>query len=231
MSSHIASSILPLFDAICETQPCPDSFEDFLAARGVDRSWRSADIMKNFTGLSTHQVPLLMLPNKERTYYHPPEEDNKWSMIDKPYIHRHGPYFLDITYNQGQLYSVDCFGNVSLVELGGMTLFVVSPTSKCVGCRHVTDEFRAFEVPFGNGNWLDSEVKTLGNRSLFLGTNSSFAVDATKYSGCKANCIYFISDFYEHTRKDMGVFDMTNEKMEPLATWRNPLFYISTFVD
>lgn len=171
-------------------------------------------------------------------------------MIDKPYIHRHGPYFLDITYYQGQLYAIDCFGNVLvcdiedpkqpktrivsamptglihpciqklyLVELGG-TLFVVSRTSKCVGCRHKTDEFRAFEVPFGNGNWLDSEVKTLGNRSLFLGTNSSFAVDATKYSiwmqARPIVYIYFTSDFYEHTRKDMGVFYMTNGKIEPL---------------
>ncbi|KAK9922563.1 hypothetical protein M0R45_031024 [Rubus argutus] len=227
-----------------------DSFEDFLAARGVDRSWRSAAIKKNFTGRSTHQVPLLLLPYKKSTTIHilafcRPEEDNKWNMIEKSYIH--GPYFLDITYFQGQLYAVDCFGNVLvcdiedpkqaetrvvvsamptglihpciqklyLVELGG-TLFVVSRTSKRVGFEHATDEFRAFEVPFGDGNWLDSEVKTLGNRSLFLGTNSSFAVDATKYFGCKANCIYFTSDFGEMTRGDMGIFNMTNGKIEPL---------------
>lgn len=53
-----------------------------------------------------------------------------------------------------------------LVELGG-TLFVIARTSNCLGYRRVSVEFRAFEVPFGNGNWLDSEVKTLGNRSLF----------------------------------------------------------------
>lgn len=114
-----------------------------------------------------------------------------------------------------------CIQKLYLVELGGI-LFVVSRTSKCVGYRHVTVEFRAFEVPFGNGNWLDSEVKTLGNRSLFLGTNSSFAVDATKYSRCKANCIYFTSDFYEKRHRDMGVFNMTNGKIEPLLEKETP---------
>lgn len=352
-------SDLPQHVVVCIAKHI-DSFEDFIVARGVDRSWRSAAIKENFTGQSTHQVPLLMLPDKEDTtlrefhslkngklyqlnlpdaveklcfsslgwlmtqsqdlklnLLHPlnqkkvmlpdnlifenhhhdyhrsssitclwdqftvkkfvlsaspswtldymvivlyssdilafcrPEEDNKWSMIDKSYIR--GSYFLDITYYQGQFYAVDCFGNVLVcdiedpkqantrvvvsampegliypciqklyvVELGG-TLFVVSRTSKCVGCCHATDEFRVFEVPFRNGNWLDSEVKTLGNKCLFLGTNSSFAVDATKYSGCKANCIYFTSDFNEKTRRDMGVFNMTDGKIEPLLEEETP---------
>ncbi|KAK9905422.1 hypothetical protein M0R45_000175 [Rubus argutus] len=145
-----------------------------------------------------------------------PEEDNKWNMIEKSYIHDPKQAETRVVVSAmptGLIHP--CIQKLYLVELGG-TLFVVSRTSKRVGFEHATDEFRAFEVPFGDGNWLDSEVKTLGNRSLFLGTNSSFAVDATKYFGCKANCIYFTSDFGEMTRGDMGIFNMTNGKIEPL---------------
>ncbi|KAK9904587.1 hypothetical protein M0R45_000552 [Rubus argutus] len=39
-------------DAVVSIAKHIDFFEDFLAARGVDRSWRSAAIKINFTGLS-----------------------------------------------------------------------------------------------------------------------------------------------------------------------------------
>lgn len=39
----------------------------------------------------------------------------------------------------------------------------------------------------------------------------------SKYSRCKANCTYFTSDFYEKTRRDMGIFNIINRwKIKPL---------------
>lgn len=72
-------------------------------------------------------------------------------------------------------------------------------------------------MPFGN--CLEySEVKNLGNRSLFLSARSaSFSVDASD-CGCKANCIYFTDDNSQYLEEggvmDMGIFDMEDRKIK-----------------
>lgn len=58
--------------------------------------------------------------------------------------------------------------------------------------------FRVVEALPGRGNYVFkySEVKNLGNRSLFLSDRSasSFSIEVSDTCGCKANCIYFTND-------------------------------------
>ncbi|CAN6546814.1 unnamed protein product [Malus baccata var. baccata] len=104
-----------------------------------------------------------------------------------------------------------------LVESAGDLLVVLcffNPKTKF----HATTGCRVFKVPFSDGSsWLDSEVKNLGNRSLFLCRNaSSFSVEASDCSGWKPNCIYFMNNKRASLRvdMDMGIFNMDDGQIE-----------------
>lgn len=113
--------------------------------------------------------------------------------------------------------SMDHFRQFYLVESAGALLLVFRfwGTSRSLG-------FRVFEVPLSTGNWSDlEEIHSLGNRALFLSfNNSSFSIEVSDYSGCKANCIYFARDLdpdYIPRHQDLGVFSMKDGKVEPLV--------------
>lgn len=85
--------------------------------------------------------------------------------------------------------------------------------------------FRVFKVPFTTHNWQSElEVKNLGNKALFLSTDSSFCVEASNYCGCKANCIYFLLHdrrygvekgiWGSRSTTYMGIFHMEDGKIE-----------------
>ncbi|XP_061999487.1 F-box protein At3g56470-like [Rosa rugosa] len=92
-----------------------------------------------------------------------------------------------------------------------ISLFEQGKTESTVGCR-------VFKVPFDDGNsWAKSEVKNLGNRTLFLGANnSSFSIEALDDSICKANCIYFLnrSHVSDEGHIDIGIYYMKDGKIE-----------------
>ena len=83
-----------------------------------------------------------------------------------------------------------------------------------------TTEFKVFEVDLGGGKW--KELKSLGNRALFFGHNSSISVEAFDFSRCRANCIYF-TDSYLDTYwsilggggRDIGIYNMLDGSIEP----------------
>ncbi|XP_050387428.1 F-box protein At4g00893-like [Argentina anserina] len=81
-----------------------------------------------------------------------------------------------------------------------------------------TIAWRVFEVPFDDGkSWAKSEVKNLGNTTLFVGANySSFSIEPLDNSVCKANCIYFLNRSHVSTRDhiDMGIYYMDEGKIE-----------------
>ncbi|CAL9023124.1 unnamed protein product [Prunus brigantina] len=87
--------------------------------------------------------------------------------------------------------------------------------------------FRVSKVLRDGKRSSKSEVKDLGNRTLFLGdNNSSFSVMASDY-GCKPNCIYFFSCIYRHAAHELFsellstlVGDVISGNDEPL-TWRH----------
>ncbi|XP_004292574.1 PREDICTED: probable F-box protein At1g44080 [Fragaria vesca subsp. vesca] len=98
-----------------------------------------------------------------------------------------------------------------LVESGGV-LLVVLFTAHTYSSEGLAFGCRVFEVPFTDSkSWVDSEVKSLGKRTIFLTpSSSSFSIEASDYSRCKPNCIYFMNDkiIFPEIRKDMGVYNM-----------------------
>lgn len=165
--------------------------------------------------------------------------DQQWNIIDSSKTSDR--LYFDITYYEGKFYAVDYFGEIYvceiedpkapaktrvivprlpyelkrpyiieklyLVESAGALLLVKCPVE-------TIEYFRVFEVPMSDGNWSNSDVKNLGNRSLFLGCNSSFSVEASNY-GCKANCIYYTNRPLQRQQgEDMGIFNMEDGKVE-----------------
>ncbi|KAJ4700885.1 F-box protein [Melia azedarach] len=75
--------------------------------------------------------------------------------------------------------------------------------------------FQVFQVKLSANTW--KEINDLGNRTLFLGHNSSFS-KVSHISDCKPNCIYFTDDAIEsywpfngepeRGGKDMGIYNL-----------------------
>ncbi|XP_050365558.1 uncharacterized protein LOC126784111 [Argentina anserina] len=106
--------------------------------------------------------------------------------------------------------------NSYLVESAG-SLLVVLCTSNHYHYE-TTSGCRVFKVPFSSGSsWSNSEVFDLGDRALFLSkSNSSFSVEVSSNSGCKANCIYFMNNklVSPSVDLDIGIFHMENGKID-----------------
>ncbi|MBA0600594.1 hypothetical protein Gorai_006777 [Gossypium raimondii] len=63
----------------------------------------------------------------------------------------------------------------------------------CIACRHshsyaFTVGYDIFKLDIDTKTW--EKIYSLGDRSLFLGNCSTFAIAAADYPGCKPNCIY-----------------------------------------
>ncbi|GKE58078.1 putative F-box protein, partial [Tanacetum coccineum] len=78
-----------------------------------------------------------------------------------------------------------------------------------------------------DGKW--SKLGSLGDKAVFLGFNSSFAVDAGE--GVKADCIYFTDDLYEPYRDlpdggggDVGVYNMFDGSIEAIFGSKESVF-------
>ncbi|PIA42431.1 hypothetical protein AQUCO_02000107v1 [Aquilegia coerulea] len=72
-----------------------------------------------------------------------------------------------------------------------------------------TVAFRVFKLEFAkpNNNWI--QIESLGDRSLFLGYNSSFSVLSNDFFSCKPNCIYFTDDNrWRFSKRNFGGHDM-----------------------
>ncbi|KAJ4712116.1 F-box protein [Melia azedarach] len=99
------------------------------------------------------------------------------------------------------------------------------PGSNCTTGNSV---FHVFEVKLSTNSSSWFEIKDLGNRSLFVGHNSSFSV-VSHISDCKPNCIYFTDDFpescwwvaieegveLEGAGKDMGIYCIQDGSIVP----------------
>ena len=84
-----------------------------------------------------------------------------------------------------------------------------------------TKGFIVFEVGLDGREW--NELKSLDNRALFLGHNSSISVEAFDFSGCIPNCIYFTDSFSDSSNmripggggRDMGIYNMLDGSIQP----------------
>lgn len=86
-----------------------------------------------------------------------------------------------------------------------------------------THEFRVFKLELSGRKW--ERVMSLGGTMLFLGENSSLALVATDFPGCKGNRIYFTDDYSELDyggfpgNHDLGIFNLEDGTIEQLPCY------------
>lgn len=129
---------------------------------------------------------------------------------------------------------VECADRYYLVEMCG-DLHMVARIFDEPTFYYETSGFAVFKFDFHTKEW--DFVEDLGNHALFLGNNTSFAMEISIYSDYKANCIYFTDDhndlYYETDYCDMGVFDYITDDVKPFgvgdgqySAFCRPLFFV-----
>ncbi|KAM7488409.1 hypothetical protein LguiB_025893 [Lonicera macranthoides] len=80
-------------------------------------------------------------------------------------------------------------------------------------CPYQTLDFKVKKLDFKHKEWL--EVRSLGDRALFLGGNHAVSLSAKEHRECKENSIYFTDNYWDRMDEDylygghdMGVFSL-----------------------
>lgn len=92
-----------------------------------------------------------------------------------------------------------------------------------VFCKTV--RFEVFRMNWNEQLW--ERVTSLGDRTLFVGGNSSLLLSTSDFPACSGNCIYFTDDYCEFNEEfvfgdyDSGIFKLCDGSIEPLPSyWR-----------
>ncbi|KAL6202115.1 hypothetical protein ACLB2K_025826 [Fragaria x ananassa] len=112
-----------------------------------------------------------------------------------------------------------------LVKSAGTLLVVIAERSRLGFHRNMV---KVFEVPFSKRDWTYSEVKNLGNRTLFLNDSGySFSIEAYNYSHIKSNRVYYSSilcNLDKGVVSNMSIFTV-DEIRDPMSClWIQPSF-------
>ncbi|KAK3206674.1 hypothetical protein Dsin_020720 [Dipteronia sinensis] len=129
----------------------------------------------------------------------------------------------EVTQMPSDLQKHGCGGKLYILESAG-ALLVVERKRVDSYIFH----FRVFELDVSTNITGWREIKSLGNRALFLCKSCSLSIETTHTAShyCRPNCIYFIKDDAEHPgfihfpkrqgrAKYMGVYDMQSGRVEP----------------
>ncbi|KAG2706113.1 hypothetical protein I3843_05G079100 [Carya illinoinensis] len=133
--------------------------------------------------------------------------------------------------SNGELLLVDMYLSVGDVGFGDGDgdgdEIVEEVYDRYVGERTV--RFKVFRLEAEGKKWV--EVRSLGDRVLFLGDDCAFSASVSELSGCiKGNCILFTDNFFYMSceeggvsggdvvfkERDIGVFDLDNGCIAPL---------------
>ncbi|KAM3270708.1 hypothetical protein P3S67_028910 [Capsicum chacoense] len=127
----------------------------------------------------------------------------------------------DATCHGGKFYAIDTFGEILIWDLAGSFLKRIAfmPSRGMDNLVYVTTYlvdiwcFKIYKLDVCNEKW--EEVKSLGDWSIFVGSNRSFSISRAAYPECKSNCIYFTDDFsgvYYNAAfsYDMGIYNVQN---------------------
>ncbi|KAK6927709.1 Domain unknown function DUF295 [Dillenia turbinata] len=112
------------------------------------------------------------------------------------------------------------YGKKHLVDVGGK-LYLVSRIYELAGPvnsgYHRTLGFDFCKLDMQSRKW--EEVLNLGDWTIFLGHNYSFACRASEHPGCKPNCIYFTDDYVclhpGNRGRDMGIYNCGTGMIDP----------------
>lgn len=92
-----------------------------------------------------------------------------------------------------------------------------------------TLRFEVFRVNWSGPQW--ESVRSLGDKVLFIGGNSSLALSASDFPGCIRDCIYYTDDYSEtnyddvYGEHDLGIFKLWDGSIEPLPCYPRNLHY------
>ncbi|MBA0813935.1 hypothetical protein Gohar_027751, partial [Gossypium harknessii] len=161
--------------------------------------------------------------------------DEAWTLI----CHSDRYYLDDAIYFKGNFYGCLHTGEIVLCEATHPKVVELAPPppdlpefvstvtylfdlagNLCIACRHThsyafTVGFDIFKLDIDTKTW--EKIYSLGDRSLFLGNCSTFAIAAADYPGCKPNCIYYSVDgplLAATPYIDMGIYDCQNMTLE-----------------
>ncbi|KAI8569431.1 hypothetical protein RHMOL_Rhmol02G0278500 [Rhododendron molle] len=133
-----------------------------------------------------------------------PDPTRPWKVL-------HAPDMYEGTGMREQLYIVESKGLVLMVirDLSLLNFWdgLVLDNTNRLRVYDGTHRVQVFEAALRkNGKWL--EVTSLGDNAVFLGDNASVSIDASRFPGIKANCIYYTDEYWEF-RKRGGVLNHT----------------------
>lgn len=92
-----------------------------------------------------------------------------------------------------------------------------------------TTRFEVCRLDWSGPQW--KRVRSLGDKVLFIGQNSSFALSASDYPGCSGDCIYYTDDYSETNyddvcgEHDLGIFKLRDGGIESLPCYPCNLHY------
>lgn len=167
----------------------------------------------------------------------------------------------DVLFHKGKFYAVTCDGELAIIHIDTINPYIELLTDrikKILDRRiylaadsvsegffifmriksniHMTLDFKIYEVVLAEtGEYKRDlvEVRSLGDRIVFLGQNSSMVVVASKFP-VEGNCIYFTDDLLEAKLHeppigigciDLGVFNVEDRTIQPLLPDRyHPTF-------
>ncbi|KAL6506650.1 hypothetical protein OROHE_022482 [Orobanche hederae] len=172
--------------------------------------------------------------------------DGSWKIIDAA-----RSYSEDAIYFNGAFYAVNKFGSFAICDLtnskfpvvkfinlrqqidGDMQYLVDAMGDLLLVSRYLefninvdrcyevckTVKFRVFKFDWNAQIWVS--IASLDDKVLFLGANSSVAMLASDYPGCKGNRIYFTDEYsgknydsIDGDDHDVGVFDLADGAIE-----------------
>ncbi|XP_041021657.1 F-box protein SKIP23-like [Juglans microcarpa x Juglans regia] len=87
-----------------------------------------------------------------------------------------------------------------------------------------TVKFEVFRINWNGPLW--ERLTSLGDRTLFVGGNSSLSLSTSDFPACSGNCIYFTDDYCEFNEEfafgdyDLGIFKLCDGSIEPLPCYR-----------
>ncbi|KAL3340725.1 hypothetical protein AABB24_029051 [Solanum stoloniferum] len=81
-----------------------------------------------------------------------------------------------------------------------------------------TNKFRLFKIDAIKGE--AKEIKSLGDKAIFVGCNASIAIDSSKFVGVKPNHIYFTYDWtcmfsQGDDSREIGAYNLEDETIQP----------------
>ncbi|KAH7527281.1 hypothetical protein ACOSP7_011226 [Xanthoceras sorbifolium] len=92
-----------------------------------------------------------------------------------------------------------------------------------------TIRFEVFRLNWSGPQW--ERVRSLGDKVLFIGENSSLSLSASDFPGCGRDSIYYTDDYSEGNfddvlgQHDSGIFSLCSGSIEPLPCYPRNLHY------